>query len=197
MTSIVLNTEQLKQNNYAFSLDVIFLYSTVHSHPTIDIISEYIMSKNLYYHKLTATDIHKLLSIIVDNTYFTYNGNYLQTNIRTTHGIQYIRHTSHFIHGPTKMSSTIHLPIMHILHKIYRRYTCVDIIQRRSYHQNIDRHIQFKIEPPDNTRSLSLLDFKMQFLSTGKIYSRFYTKPTTKNLFVHFKSAHPLSAKTN
>ena len=28
--------------------------------------------------------------------------------------------------------------------------------------QNIDRYIQFKIEHPDNTGSLSLLDFKMQ-----------------------------------
>ena len=41
-----------------------------------------------------------------------------------------------------------------------------------------------------------LLDFKMQISPTGKIYS-FYRKPTTKNLFVHFKSALPLGAKTN
>ena len=27
--------------------------------------------------------------------------------------------------------------------------------------QNIERHIQFKIDHPDNTGSLSLLDFKM------------------------------------
>ncbi len=37
---------------------------------------------------------------------------------------------------------------------------------------------------------LSHLDFKIQISPTGKIYS-------TKNLFVHFKSALPLSAKTN
>ena len=30
-----------------------------------------------------------------------------------------------------------------------------------------------------------------------KIYTSFYRKPTTKNLFVFFKSALPLSAKTN
>ena len=70
-----LNTEQLTQNNYAFSLDVISLYTTLTTHPVINIISEHIISKNLYCHKLTATDIHQLLSIIVDNTYFTYNGN--------------------------------------------------------------------------------------------------------------------------
>ena len=63
--------------------------------------------------------------------------------------------------------------------------------------QNIDRHIQFKIEHPDNTGSFLLLDLKMQISPTDKIYTSFYRKRTTKNLFVHFKSALPLSAKTN
>ena len=55
--------------------------------------------------------------------------------------------------------------------------------------QNIDRHVQFKIEHPNNTGSPSLFDFKMQISPTCKIYTCFYGKPTTKNLFVHFKSA--------
>ena len=59
------------------------------------------------------------------------------------------------------------------------------------------RHIQFKIEHSDNTGSLSLLDFKIQISLTGKIYISFYRKPTTKNLFEHFKSAISLSAKIN
>ena len=63
--------------------------------------------------------------------------------------------------------------------------------------QNIDTHIQFNIEHPDNTGSQSTQDFKMQISPTGKIYTSFYRKPTTKNLFVHFKAALPLSAKTN
>ena len=69
---IQLNIEQLTQNNYSFSLDVMSLYTTVPAHPAIDIISEHIISKNLYCHKLTAIDIHQLLFIIDDNTY---NGN--------------------------------------------------------------------------------------------------------------------------
>ena len=63
--------------------------------------------------------------------------------------------------------------------------------------QNIDRHIQLKIEHPDNTGSLSLLDFKIELLPTGKIYTSVYRKPTAKNYFVHFKSAAQLSAKIN
>ena len=63
--------------------------------------------------------------------------------------------------------------------------------------QNTDRHIQFKREHPDNTGSLSILDFEIQISPTGKICTSFYRKPTTKNLFVHCKSALPLNAKTN
>ena len=37
----------------------------------------------------------------------------------------------------------------------------------------------------------------MQISPTDKIYTSFYRKPNTKNVFVHFKSVLPLSAKTN
>ena len=63
----------LTQNNYAFSLDVISLYTTLPAHPANDIILEHIIVKNAYCHK--RTDIHLLLSIIVDNTYLPHNGN--------------------------------------------------------------------------------------------------------------------------
>ena len=64
-------------------------------------------------------------------------------------------------------------------------------------YENIDKHIQFKIEQPDNNGSLSLLGLKMQISPTGKIYTNFSRKSTTKNLFAHFKSALPLSTKTD
>ena len=38
-----LNTEQLKQNNYAFSLGVIYIYSTVPAYPAIDIRTYYLL----------------------------------------------------------------------------------------------------------------------------------------------------------
>ena len=48
--------------------------------------------------------------------------------------------------------------------------------------QNVDRHHQPKIEHPDNTVSLSLLDFKMQISPIDKIIIIFSRKPTAKNL---------------
>ena len=42
--------------------------------------------------------------------------------------------------------------------------------------QSIDRNIQFNIELPDNTGSLSLLDFKIQISQTGKIHTSFLRK---------------------
>ena len=59
------------------------------------------------------------------------------------------------------------------------------------------RHIQIKIEHPDNTGFLSLLDFKIQISLTYKICTSFQKKPTTKNFLVHFKSALPFCTKTN
>ena len=56
-------------------MDVISLYMTVPAQPAIDIISEHIIFKNLYLLLLVCDNICQLLSIIVDNTYFTYNGN--------------------------------------------------------------------------------------------------------------------------
>ena len=63
--------------------------------------------------------------------------------------------------------------------------------------QNIDRCTKFKKEHPNNTGFLSFLDFRIQISPTGKIYTSFFRKSTTKDLFVHFKSALPLSGKTN
>ena len=53
--------------------------------------------------------------------------------------------------------------------------------------QNIDRHIHFQIEHPDNTGSQSLQDFKIQISPIGKIYTSFNRKLTTKDFFVYFK----------
>ena len=39
--------------------------------------------------------------------------------------------------------------------------------------------------------------YQLSSIPTGKIYTSFFRKLTTKNLFVHFKSTLPLSAKTN
>ena len=104
-------------------MDIISLYPTVPAQPAIDIISEHIISRNSYCHKLTATDIYQLLSIRGDNTYFTYNGNTYKQTSGIPMGSKHIRHISYFIYGPTRTSATIYLHIMFILHKIYRRYS--------------------------------------------------------------------------
>ena len=196
-----LNTEQLMQNNYTFSLNVISLYTTVPSQPAIDIISEHIISKNLYCHKLKAIDIHQLLFIIVGNTYFTYNGNiYKQiTGLPmgfSISGILAISYIDQLEHQALSICPS-YIFFTRCIDDIMLISSSAEATTIYEKFQSIDRHIHFKIEHPDNTGSLSLEDFKIQISPTGKIYTSFYRKPTTKNLFVHFKSALPLSAKTN
>ena len=197
-----LNTEQLLQNNYAFGLDIISLYTIVPAHPAIDIILSYIISKNLYCYRLIATGIHQLLSIIVDNTYFTYNVNtYKQitglpmgSSISDILAISYMDQLERRALSicPSCIFFTRYIDDILMLTSSSEEATAI-----YEKFQNIDRHIQFKIEHLYNTGSLLLLDFKIQISSTGKIYTSFYRKPTAKNLFVHFKSALPLSAKIN
>ena len=59
------------------------------------------------------------------------------------------------------------------------------------------RHVHFKIGTQCYLDILSLLDFRIQISSTSKIYTSFYRKPTTKDLFVHFKPTLSLRVKTN
>ena len=55
--------------------------------------------------------------------------------------------------------------------------------------QYTDIYIQFKTGHPDNTGSRSLQDSKMQITSTGKIYTSFYRKPTTKKPLYAFQTS--------
>ena len=139
-----------------------------------------------------------MTSIIIDNTYCTYNGNiYEQTSglpmgssisgILPISFMDQLEHRALSIY-PSCIFFTRYIDDILMLTSSSKEATTI-------YEKH--RHIQFKIKHPDNTESLSLLDFKIQISPTGKIYSSFYRKPNTKNLFMHFKSALPLSAKTN
>ena len=160
-------------NIKTFKTFKISLYTTVPAH---------IISKNLCCHKLTATDMHQLLSIIVENTYFTYN-----------------RNTNQPIRGLPMGSSISGILVISYMDQLERRALSIcpkyiffirnidEILMLTSSSEeatvtdekffNIDKHIKFKIEHPDNTGFLSLLDFRIQISSIGKIYTGFYRKP--------------------
>ena len=167
--------------------NIVFILKSLH-HSTRKPRNRYhIRTNNL---QLTAADINKLLSIIVDNTYFTQNGN-----------------TNEQITGLPMGSSTSNILAISYMDQLERRALSIcpsctlfsryidNILMLTSSSgeanakyekfQNIDTHIQFKIEHPDNTGSLSLVDFKTQISPAGKIYTSFYWKAATKNLFVY------------
>ena len=59
-----------------------------------------------------------------------------------------------------------------------------------------NKHIKFDIELPERDGSLSLLDFSVRFQQGRPIFS-FYKKNAKKPIFMHYKSAVPLTVKEN
>ena len=135
-------------------------------------------------------------------TYFTYNGNtYKQITGQpigsSISGILDISYMDQFESRALSICSSCIFFIRYIDDILIITSSSEEATDIYEKFQNIDWYIQFKIEHTDNTGSLLLQDFRMEISPTGKIYTSFCRKTTTKELFVHFKSALPLSAKTN
>lgn len=75
-----LHIKYLRQKRYAFSLDVFPIYTSVPSLLTVNLLTYSILTSNIQWLSFTAADIHQILWIIVDNTYFTFKAHvYKQT----------------------------------------------------------------------------------------------------------------------
>eukprot|EP00106_Octopus_bimaculoides_P000596 XP_014768038.1 PREDICTED: SCO-spondin-like [Octopus bimaculoides] len=61
----------------------------------------------------------------------------------------------------------------------------------------MDTNIKFTIEHPDNTGSLSLLDFQLKIMEEGEIHTEFYRKAASRDMFVQYSSALPLGCTYN
>ena len=198
--SMIFLDEGIKHNRHAFSLDVVSLYTSVPALPAVNLLTDCITSSNIYCFGLTAADIHKLLTIIVDNTFFNFNNlTYKQTS------------------GLPMGSSLSGLLAITYMDQLERRAlnTCRSCVFFTRYVDDIliltssrgetnsiyetfektDEKISFSIEHPSEQGSLSLLDFQLRITEEGNINTNFYKKAACRDLFVHYRSALPTSAK--
>ena len=70
----------------------------------------------------------------------------------------------------------------------------------RQHLNSQNENIKFEIELPsenDNRLSLSLLDFSVTMYTSNEPIFEFYRKPAKKNLFIHYRSHFPQTAKLN
>ena len=192
--------EKLERCKYPFSLDVVSMYTSIPAHPAVNLMTEYIASSNINCYNLTSTDIHQLLSVVVDNTYFTFHG-------RTYKQIKGLPMGS-------SLSGLLAITYMDRLERqaldtchdyaFFSRYVDDIIILTSSRDEasniaeafsSVDKNIRFDMEHPDNTGTLPILDFRLKILGKAGIHTEFYRKPSSTDLFVHHKSALPHGAK--
>lgn len=160
-----------QQNCYPISLDVVALYTSVPCNDAIQIISEILQHTNFNYNGITQNEIEKLLSAILSSTYFTFNGKIYKQISGLPMG--------------NCLSGTLAILFMNRLEQkvlldnnicLYRRYVDDIFILCENREKAIDFHtamnqqhpnIIFEIEFPNDTNSLSLLDFTIQIKNNG------------------------------
>ncbi|XP_014773228.1 uncharacterized protein LOC106871340 [Octopus bimaculoides] len=172
------------------------MYTTVPAQSAVSLLTDCIV----HCFGLTAADIHQLLSIIVDNTYFSFHDNiYKQTtgfpmgsSLSCLLAITYMNHLEHRALIICRSCA------------FFTRYVD-DILILTSSHEEADRiftmfnnmdiKIQFTLEHPNNTGSLSLLDFQLKITEEEEIHTEFYRKAASRDMFVQYSSALSLGVK--
>lgn len=189
-----LPTDQLRQNRYAYNLDVVLIDITLPAHSAVNLLIDYIVASG------TAAALRQSLSITVDNIYFSFHDHtYKQTTglpMGSSHsgllGITYMNH--------------LERRTLNICYScaFFTRYAD-DIFILTSSHaeadiifltfNSVDVNMQSSIEHPDNTESLSLVDFQLKITEEREIHAEFYRKTAGRDKFLHHNSALSLSTK--
>ena len=198
---------QTKEYDYPFSLDVTALYTSIPPIEAINNIRSRLNETNLCNQVLTTDHIVDLLTVILNNTYFTYQQNIFKQITGLPMGNS-LSGTLAILYMDTLERNTI-LQCYHI--GLYKRYVDdililtsnkenANIIYSKFNHAN--EHIKFEIEHPkvtkdNNSKTLSLLDFTLCMNNESQPSFSFYSKEAKRNLFIHHNSALPMKMKLN
>ncbi|XP_052831170.1 uncharacterized protein LOC128250360 [Octopus bimaculoides] len=172
----------------------------VPAHSTVNLLTDCIIASNIQCFRLTTADIHQPLSIIVDNTYFAFQDHIY----KQTPGLP----MGHSLSGLLAITYMNHLECLTLnicrSCAFFTRYVDDILILTTSREEaerifttfnNMYMNINFTIEHPDITGSLSLLDFKLNITEEGENHTKFYRKAASTDMFVQYNSAFPLGAK--
>ena len=195
-----MSPDKRREFPYPFSLDIISLYTSVPQREAMEVTRRRIEEENICLFGLTSDDIEKLLEVILDNTYFRYEGEIYQqiTGLPMGNSISCIMAIVFMDSLERKFLNLSQVGL-------FKRYIddyCIFTTNREeaemifrslnSQHPNI----KFEIEHPINN-SLSLLDFTSTIHDNGNVYFEFYKKKARMEVFVNCESAIPTSSKMN
>ena len=192
-----------KKTNYVypFSLDVTSLYTSIPQQRGIEVIKNIIDETSHSFNNLNSDDITLLLSTVITNNYFTFDGKAYKQNRGLAMGssVSAIVAILYMSHVEAKA-----LSILGNCVGLFSRYVDdifvlaknrADAIHIHETFNNTDSDIKFEIEHPDHTNTLKLLDIAIRVQESGNKHYEFYKKSVKKDLFVNFKSSLPTKSK--
>ena len=187
---------------YPCSLDVVFLYSSIPIQEAITNATDRIHTPILH---LAKQDIIDLLTVTLNNIYFSFNGQVFRQKegLRMGCSISGILAIL-FMDRLETIALSSHLsisPYRRYVDDIYLQTTGEEMADQFHYTMNnLHPKLKFEIEKPEitpNGFSLSLLDFNVTISKDGKSSFEFYKKTAKKPLYVHHQSAIPEKSKIN
>lgn len=192
------------ESKFPCSLDVCAMYTSIPIKDAIDnVIFMLEFNKINVLKGLQLHQIQKLLTILLDNTYFSFEDKIFQQIRGLPMGSSLSGIMAILFMDTLEKRALTSLPSL----PIFRRYVddCFFLAKDRnealrvlevfnSQHENIKFEIEF---PNDDNKTLSLLDFTVTMETNNGPIFQFYKKNAKKDLFVNYRSHLPLTSKLN
>jgi hypothetical protein len=194
-----IESNELENLKYPFSLDVVNMYTSVPRRESTDILFQQLQSSDFNYHGLLPEDIRELTTIILDNSFFKFDASYYKQMQGLPMGNKISGTLADVFINSIEMRL---IPQMSI--KFFGRYVddCLILTNSLSEANNIfrnfniaDDRIKFEIEHPKNNK-ISLLDFTLQMGNNEPKFQP-YKKAIRSDIFMNAHTALPTRTKNN
>lgn len=196
----VMNNFMLPQDHVLVSLDVINLYGNIYKELVIKVLN--LKWNSIREHTTIPRErFLELVSFVLDNNYFTFQGNYYLQVFGCAMGSKLSPIISQFVMDYVLDECIKKLPFDMVFIKKY-----VDdlIMSIPAHHEQIlldtfnslDSHIQFTLEREDDSCSVPFLDTKVcRYDNIIKL--DWFKKKTSSNKLIHYQSDHSIKIKIN
>lgn len=189
----------LRAHPYPASLDVNALYTSVPPDEAIQAVLDHMDKERDMALPLNSHHIATILKVILNNTFFTFNGQVY----RQVSGLPMGSSISGLL-AITFMNRLESGPLTTCRIALYKRYVddcCLLTTNRGEAERALNimnqqhNNIKFDLELPNDDGVLSLLDFSLKITDEGKASFDFFQKAAKKPIFVNFSSALPTCTK--
>ena len=206
-----LPVEELKGLDF-YTADVVSLYTNLSIEYCIDSLIEFASEHwdKLDSLGLTLVDLHKILDLVLSNSFFTYDFKlYIQliglfmgcapSPLCAIIRVYFFERASvytdiHFISPPTALSLFYGRYVDDMGSLAPDRDFALSVVNSIA-EQDPDHRIKWELEYPEPGQFTPFLDTELRIDDEGVFHSRYYRKPAKKKITLHHNSHHPLNIK--